>query len=184
MVRRLRSAYTLMEIVLVLGVLVIVAALSMPVIDTMQAGPRLTAATDMVRARLSEVQRRAIEERRAYRFAIKDNSSSFKIAPDTTQFWPDSTNQDDGSSSSTQTSWVLEDKLPSKVVFSSSGSNTVGGAEGSDWKTVVTFQADGTSIDDADVTMATQGTGPATLHLSGATGVVTTAALASILNQY
>jgi Tfp pilus assembly protein FimT len=195
MVRRTRPAYTLMEIVMVLAVLVILGALAIPVIDSMQAAPRITAATDMVRARWSEAQRRAVEERRAYRFAVKHNTGMFKIAPDTTQYWPDSANSEDGSA---QPGLVVERSLPDKVIFTTSGSTTSGSptsgspngmapstsSGGGDWHVVVTFQADGTSIDDVELSMRTEGTAPATLRLQGATGAVSTAALASDLNQH
>jgi Tfp pilus assembly protein FimT len=166
-----------MELALVVALLVIVAAVALPVINSMQAGPRLTAATDMVRANLSQARSKAIEDRRGYRFAVKAGTGDFRVAPDSSDFWPDSS----ASSSSIPTdpddpATVIDGTLPEKVTFDVSGSGSSQGG-GSGWTTVVTFQADGTASEDAQVCFRTQGASPATLRLRATTGLITEAAL-------
>jgi Tfp pilus assembly protein FimT len=160
-----------MEIVLVLALLVVMGALAIPAIDAMQAGPRLTAATDMVRARLSEARVHAIEQRLPYRFAVKSGTGTFRAAPDTTDFWDDATTgpagQGDGSG------WTFEGTLPDKVSFTAPD----GASSSGEWQTITTFQADGSANNDAEVTLHTQGASPATVRVRGTTGAVSTAVI-------
>jgi prepilin-type N-terminal cleavage/methylation domain-containing protein len=164
-----RPAYTLLEMVLVLALLVVLAAMAYPVIDSMQAGPRLTAATDLIRTKLNDCRTHAIEDRRPYRFAVRDGTGDFKIAPDTIDFW------DDGlggpSADLDDSAWVIESSLPERVAFS------VPNSSGSDWRTLVTFLADGTAKDDVEVTLQTRGAPATTIRLRATTGSVTTASL-------
>jgi Tfp pilus assembly protein FimT len=179
-VARRRPAYTLIEVILVLTLLVVIGALAIPAIDAMQAGPRLTAATDMVRARLSEARVHAIEERLPYRFAVKNGTGIFRAAPDTSDFWDDGTGgpagQGDGSG------WVFDGTLPDKVTFTAT--NDGPGDSGGEWQKVCTFQADGSAMQDAEVIFYTRGATPARLRLRAATGAVTTAALMLPLPQH
>jgi hypothetical protein len=157
---------------LVVCLLVVAGALALPTIKSMQAGPRMTAATDLVRARLTDARTRAVEERRAYRFAVKEGTGDFRIAPDSPEFW------DDGSGSGLpagpgDSPLVVEGSLPETIAFDPTGSNS--GSGGGDWTTMVTFQGDGTSGDDAQISLRPQDGAPATLRLQGGTGVITTA---------
>jgi len=165
-----RSAYTLLEMVLVLSLLVVLAAMAYPVIESMQAGPRLTAATDLIRTKLNDCRAHAIEDRRPYRFAVRDGTGDFKIAPDTTDFWDDGLGG--ASADPDDSAWVIESSLPEKVAFSApnSGSN-------SDWRPLVTFLADGTAKDDVEVTLQTRGAPATTIRLRATTGAVTTASM-------
>jgi Tfp pilus assembly protein FimT len=174
-VRKARLAFTLMETVLVMAILLILAALAFPCIDSLQAGPRLSAATDLVRARLNETRTHAIQDRMPYRFAVKDGTGAFKIAPDTSDYWSDGSTpaKDD-------TAWVFEGSLPERVVFAPSEEGSTSGS----WHTLVTFQADGTAADDVDMTFKTNGAPPTTLRLRGSTGSVTTVALAVVLDVH
>jgi prepilin-type N-terminal cleavage/methylation domain-containing protein len=168
---RNRSAYTLLEMVLVLTLMVVLAAMAYPVIESMQAGPRLTAATDLLKAKLNDCRTHAIEDRRPYRFAVRDGTGDFKIAPDTSDFW------DDGlggpSADPDDSSWVIESTLPDKVAFVIADT---GGGSG-EWRTLVTYLADGTAKDDVEVTLQTRGAPATTIRLQATTGAITTASL-------
>jgi prepilin-type N-terminal cleavage/methylation domain-containing protein len=174
-VRKSRRGYTLIELALVLALLVILAALALPVIESMQAGPRLTAAADTVRANLSQARSKAIEDRRSYRFAVKAGTGEFRVAPDSSDFWADGSAGGGAPADPDEAALVVDGTLPEKVSFDTAGSGGTGG--GSDWTTVVTFQADGTAAEDAQVSFHTQGASPATLRLRAATGLITEAAL-------
>jgi Tfp pilus assembly protein FimT len=175
-VRKPRLAFTLMETVLVMAILILIVALAFPAIDAIQAGPRLSAATDLVRARLNEARTHAIQDRMPYRFAVKDGTGLFKIAPDTSDYWSDGS-----SSAKDDTAWVFEGSLPERVVFKTADE---GGSDSDSWHTLVTFQPDGTAADDVEMTFQTNGAPPTTLRLRGSTGSVTTAALTFALNVH
>src|SRR5262245_17091932 len=84
---RRRGGYTLFELVLVLALLVVAAALAFPLIEPMMAENDITAARDMVRARWAEMRGRAMAEGRAYRFAVTENTGKFRVAPDDDAYW-------------------------------------------------------------------------------------------------
>jgi prepilin-type N-terminal cleavage/methylation domain-containing protein len=168
-VRSPRRGYTLIEIMLVLALLVVLAALALPVLDLFQAGPRLTAATDTVREFLTQARTRAIQDRRPYRFAVKDGSGDFRVAPDSSDFWPDSPSSSIPALAD-DAPFVVEGTLPPKVVFDVAGSGA--GSGGGDWTAVVTFQADGTASADGQVCFRTAGAAPVTLRLRAATGLI------------
>lgn len=171
--RSKRTGYTLVEMVLVLLLLVVLAALAYPVVDNMYASSRLSAASDTVRARWSDARTHATEERRPYRFAIKDNTGSFRIAPDTDEFWDDG---EEDLLANDQEAFVLEGSLPDRVYF---GSSDASGADGAaqEWRKLVTFQPDGSASDDVEVSFATSGASPVILRLRATTGTATTVAL-------
>lgn len=197
-VPRPRPAYTLMEVVLVMALMLTLGALAYPMVDSLYANSRLTAASDQIRARWSETRSRALEERRNYRFAVKDNTGKFRIAPDTQEFWPDGDPSADPGNPD-QKPLVLENTLPDRVLFgngnaqaggnSQAGSNPQGGGNtqpsggSAGWRTVVTFLSDGTAKEDVEVTFSTRGARSVTLKLRGATGTTTTAALAVRLSD-
>ncbi|TMQ33677.1 MAG: prepilin-type N-terminal cleavage/methylation domain-containing protein [Planctomycetota bacterium] len=87
MVRRSRQGYTLFEVVLVLALLVLLAAITYPSLDAMYGDSKVTAAGDMVRGAWAEAQARAMDEGRAYRFAVIPNQGNYRVAPDSADFW-------------------------------------------------------------------------------------------------
>ena len=66
----MRRAFTLMEVALVLALILVLAAITVPSLESMYGDVKLTAATDLIRARWADARTQAIEEGRAYRFAI------------------------------------------------------------------------------------------------------------------
>lgn len=167
-----RKGYTLLEMVLVVGLLVIIAGLAYPVVDNMYASSRLNAASDTVRARWSEARSRAMEERRGYRFAVKDNSGEFRIAPETTEFWDDADESNNGSNDD-QMALVVEGSLPDQVFFGGTGAAASSAAQ--EWRKLVVFMPDGSASEDVEVTFATQGSRAVTLKLRATTGCAVTA---------
>jgi prepilin-type N-terminal cleavage/methylation domain-containing protein len=170
-----RRAFTLLEIVLVMAVLLIAAALALPAIDAMMAGPKLAAARDMVRARWAETRGRAMEEGRAYRFAVTENTGKFRIAPDDDVYW--SGGAAEGVSPDDKP-YIVEGELPDDVLFTTSalafqGTTAAPGA-GPDWGLAVAiFLPTGAARDDAELYFGKAGERVLGLRLRGLTGAVT-----------
>jgi Tfp pilus assembly protein FimT len=164
---------------LVVAMLVILAAIAYPVVDNMYASSRLNAASDTIRARWSDARTRAMEERRAYRFSIKDNTGTFRLAPDSAEFWDDGEGTDEIGSD--QPALVLEGSLPDRVYFGAGDATAAAGSESAQqWRTLVTFLADGTASDDVEVNFATQGARTVTLKLRATTGCAMTVSLPAV----
>jgi len=182
-VRRSRQGYTLFEVILVLALIVLLAALTYPSVDAMSADSKVTAGGDMVRAAWADAQARAIDEGSAYRFFIIPNAGNFRVAPAT-----QSNLAGNQASDEMNHSWTMEGKLPKPIVFAtgegaSSGpvdsgiddsvDTGPGNAAGS-WVGVVTFLPDGTARDDAQVRIVGPGCRPLLLRVRGLTGAVVT----------
>lgn len=185
----LRPAYTLFELVLVLAVIVVLGAIAYPAFDTMYGGYRLTAAVDQVRAHWASAQAAAMDQGRAYRFAVLDGKGNFRIAPDSSDYWlgGDIAHPADAESGPPL---MLEDALPKGVRFSDPDdahamtndftNDTIapaGSIDPSHWSTVAIFLPDGTAHEDVEIAFQTKGARPLLLKLRGLTGIVTMKAM-------
>lgn len=181
----LRRGYTLLEVIIVLAILVILAGVTIPLIDSMYTDVKVEAAADLVRARWAEARSRAIEEGRPYRFAIRaPNMVEMKVAPDTSEFWSDSVNEPGDRDDSPVFS--LEEKLPKDVRFVWNGPSFTAGlpsdsadapmsdssSRADGWTRIVTFYPDGTCSEDVELTLASPGTRSVRLRLRALTGSV------------
>jgi hypothetical protein len=156
-----RSAYTLFEIVLVMSVLVVIGALSAPLLKPLFSSNQLQAASDLIRSRWTEMRTRAVADGRAYRFSIIPGTGKFRIAPE------------DDSMESTQVGvrpYVVEESLPGSIHFLGGGSDS---AASGGWSRLVTFLPSGTAHEDVQVTFGEPGSRSLALRLRGATGSVT-----------
>jgi prepilin-type N-terminal cleavage/methylation domain-containing protein len=173
-----RTGYTLMEVILVLAIMVLLAALSFPSVETMYGDVRLNAAADQIRARWADARTQAIEEGRPYRFAVQTDGR-FRIAPDTMEFWGGGSTGDNALPNETDTPPLdIEESLPKGVKFSDNGLNTAGDAgDAGGWITVVRFQPDGTASTDVEIVFESEGCRPLQLRLRGLTGAVTATTL-------
>jgi hypothetical protein len=171
-----------MEVVLVMAIILIFAAISYPAIDAMYAGARLEGASDAVRAAWADAQGHAVNEGRAYRFAIVPGKGNYRVAPDSAEFW----NGEGGSAQADpeNPAYILESSLPRGMVFPDENGNVPQGtvkdsAYADDavpvgqWVTWVTFLPDGTAQEDAEVFLQYPGTRPITLRLRALTGTTT-----------
>jgi len=184
-VRRSRSAYTLFELLLVMAILVVLAAVSYPSLDSMFATHKAAAAADQVRAAWAEARSHAVDEGRAYRFAIVPNKGNFRVAPDGGDFW--SGNGPPVADDPTNAPFILEETLPKGVIFTSlesaqsgsgppSGDTTAlpsGSIDPATWSSVATFLPDGSTLDNVDIVFQTRGARPLGVSLRALTGVVT-----------
>jgi prepilin-type N-terminal cleavage/methylation domain-containing protein len=115
-----RGGFTLLELLLVLAVLVIVAAISWPALESWFQGHHLQQGVDTVREHWIRARTLAMEEGRPYRFGCVFNSGVYRLAPDYYENWPEfeavaagpqesSLNQPEGT--------IIEDQLPEGVIF-------------------------------------------------------------------
>jgi prepilin-type N-terminal cleavage/methylation domain-containing protein len=163
-----RHGFTMLEVLLVMAVIIILAGMVYPSIETMYGNARLTAAADQIRARWADARTQAIEECRAYRFAIQADGR-FRIAPDSSRYWPNNpTAPDDPDDPDVQEIEIIE-TLPEGVKFAEG----LGGEDGDgEWQTVVRFLADGSASLDVEITFQAGVTKPLHLRLRGLTGAV------------
>jgi len=183
-VRSSRPAYTLMEVILVMVILVVISALAVPVVTGMFTGRTLDAAADTVKGELTKTRSKAIENRAPYRFAIKENTGMYRIAPDTDDYWSGGSVSSSGNADGDcQEPQVIEGSLPEKVCFGQSTGVGMNSGAGSDWKTVATFLADGTALEDVQVSISSQdGAAPILIQLKASTGSVSVASLPASSN--
>jgi prepilin-type N-terminal cleavage/methylation domain-containing protein len=77
-----RRGYTLFEVVLVMAIILIIAAMASPLVfESLYGSTKVSAAADMVRARWADCRHQAVEHGRPYRFAVVPNTGKFKIEP-------------------------------------------------------------------------------------------------------
>jgi prepilin-type N-terminal cleavage/methylation domain-containing protein len=172
-----RRGFTLLEVLLVLVVIVMLAAMAYPSIEAMYSDVRLNAAADQIRAAWADARGKAIEEGRPYRFAVQPDGQ-YRVAPDGADFWNGGDTPAAATSSDTPP-LVLEDSLPKGVTFADGGING-GNADPSagdsgPWQTIVRFLPDGTASQDVEIVFQAESGGrPLSLRLRGLTGSVTT----------
>jgi prepilin-type N-terminal cleavage/methylation domain-containing protein len=158
-----RAGFTLFELMLVMMLILIAAALSIPAIDAMMADGRVKAARDMVRARWADIRGRAMKEGRPYKFLVISNTGKFKIEPEDPNA-PSDTDEDP---------LVLEGELPETVLFHLDAGGAAPTA-GSDYQALAVYLADGTARDDVQIMFGTADVpGKIGLQLRALTGAVT-----------
>src|SRR5262249_52381367 len=86
-VRRRRPAYTLLELLLVVAVLTLLIALSVPSLDVMGSNLPPQATAHSVRAAWAPAGGGAIDGARPYRSGIIPDQGNSRAAPDSPDFW-------------------------------------------------------------------------------------------------
>jgi len=179
--RPTRTAFTLLEMVLVLALIVILAAIASPSLVSMRPHYRIQGAADSLKSAFANARALAMETGQPYRVAIVPNKGNYRVAPDSAEFWAGGPPPpaEDGTRLE-----VIDGSVPEGVVLLPDGSadvlpgedeQTVVAAEGlgpDQWKTVAVLLPDGTARDDARVTLRTRGTRPRTIFLRSLTGIV------------
>lgn len=179
--RARRRAFTLFEVVLVCAVLVIVAALAYPSLRSMYGYYKLQGAVDAVRAAWADARARAINEGRPYRFAIENQGSHFRVAPDRPEYWTGSSPASDPDGPGL----IMEKALPPGVRFTLNGSPQDASSLPEEpisttqekvdippdsWVPAVVFLPDGTAREDVRILFQIRGVRPTMLYLRGLTG--------------
>jgi prepilin-type N-terminal cleavage/methylation domain-containing protein len=170
-----RQAYTLLEVILVLALLVIITGITLPTILSSYASYRVRAGTDTIRAGFVDARMHAIEDARPYRFAFVPGKGNFRVAPDDPAYWSGSPPQDEKSPP-----FIREEALPNGIRFSlndnpvdtqSPSALPIGSVGPEQWTTYVVFEPDGTADNPpSPITLTLTGARPLVITLRGITG--------------
>jgi prepilin-type N-terminal cleavage/methylation domain-containing protein len=174
----MRRAFTLFELIVVLAILVTVAALSYPTIESMHAGYRVQAAADTIRSAWADARTRAMEEGRVYRFAVVFEKGNFRVAPDSTEFW----GSDVPAGDTANPPLLLASALPKGVRFRKPDAGLVDSdpetalpADAvalSQYAPLAVFLPDGTAREDVAILLEMGGARPVLVKLRAMTGGV------------
>ncbi len=162
-----REAFTLLELMLVMALLVIIGGLSFPLAKSMIMDARLSAAGDMVRARVADCRANAMEQGRPWRIGYLPGSQVIQLAPEDAADW------DSEEKEPIKKENVMRAVLPRDVVFVE---NTDPGADAAApagrWKIIGVYLADGSARDDATAYFGYPDTLPMRVRVRGLTGAV------------
>src|SRR5581483_8551961 len=148
-----RRGFTLVEVLLVVAVIVILGAMAYPSIEAMYGDVRLSAAADQIRGRWADARTQAIQEGRAYRFAVQQDGQ-YRIAPDAAEFWTGGGGTVAGGDADTDSDTpplVVEESLPKGIVFGDE-TNNADGTDSGPWTTIVRFLPTGAASADRTIT--------------------------------
>ena len=167
---RTRPAFTLMEIMVVVAILVIVTAISIPLVRTMLDDGHLAAAGDMIRGQVAETRSRALESGRPWRLAYIANTGFFQLAPEDASDW------DNTATDPVRKENLIRDQLPPDIVFAINRDDILGaqqaGTPGQSWQTIGIYTFDGGARDDSTTYFGKPGLMPMRVRLRGLTGTV------------
>jgi prepilin-type N-terminal cleavage/methylation domain-containing protein len=192
---RNRTAFTLLEIMLVLVLLLVAASLTLPMIGSMYQSAKVRAAADAVRAALLQARAHAMNEGRDYRFSVLPGGIAFRVAPDDDAFWTGS-GEESGQAQSQSPSgvtlppaFIYAENLPAGIRFDTgNGAPAVPAAptgpetpedppaskiEAGRFVTQVVFSPEGVADTDFQMVLQLPGAQPLVLTLRGMTGVST-----------
>ncbi len=187
-----RSGFTLLEVLLVLGVMAVFASMTLPSVLRMFGQQKLTESAEKVRAAAASTRVRAIESGLVYQFCCESNGSRFVVVP----FEPDHANsQVNGQTGAVSLSSRASGRLPKGIVFSSvivrsSGSlatansshkiasTTFDGLPNAsdlanvDWSIPILFNPEGSASADAEITVSDSKSQHIKLQVRAFTGAV------------
>src|SRR5262245_11888443 len=90
-----RTGFTLLEVLLVMAILVILVSVALPSLTAMYGEGRVRGAADEVRGVWAEARSRSIDNGVPFRFAVGLGGESYRIAPDTNEYWDGSSNNEE-----------------------------------------------------------------------------------------
>jgi hypothetical protein len=172
-----------MEMVLVCAVVVLLAVMAYPSIESLQGDLRLRQAADQIRSAFATGRVQAVNEGRPYRLGVIPNKGNYRLAPDSSDFWAGG--NPDMTGNGTDRPIVLEAALPKgvRIATADSPSSSFDATEDtampltqvdpSMYTSLVTFMPDGTCQQDVSIIFSSRGNKPIILKLRGITGGVT-----------
>jgi prepilin-type N-terminal cleavage/methylation domain-containing protein len=163
--RTRRPAFTLVELLAVIAILALLAAVLLPSIAAFRGDTRHRAAADAIRGELAAARARAMEEGRQYRVAISQDGKRLRRAPDSAEF-AQAAAADGPSGAAAAVEYEFE-HVTAEVVAEQDV--PVGAAEG--WVTIASVQPDGTCREDTVLVAITEpNNGSLHLRVRGLTG--------------
>lgn len=161
-----RTGLTLIELMAVMAVLLVMAAVTVPTFGTLKGNADQKAAADMVRGRIADARGMAMEYGQPYRLAISSDGTRIRIAPDVPEF-ADLPAADHPGGAVT----CLESRLDKATAGLIYDDEAGGPGEGGDWITVGTFLPDGTCREVGSVVAVHEGAyPPIRIQLRGVSG--------------
>ncbi len=183
--RSRRRAFTLIEVILVLAIIVIIVAIAYPSLEGAYCQARLTAGADGFKAALLHARAQAVEDGIPYRVAILPGKGNFRVAPDLPSHWNGNGGDSSSSNDSTNPPFILDEHMPRGTWFSETLAPSESRSDGDtfyepekapigQYKTVAVFLPDGTARDDDQPPpICGKGGTPLMVHVRSLTGEVT-----------
>lgn len=150
-----RRGYTLIELLAVMAVLVLIAAVVIPSVAAFRGDSRPRAAADAIRGELAVARARAKEEGRPYRVALSEDGKRLRRAPDEPDFGEVSASG--GASGSSPAVDYAFDTVTASVVPEPDSAPP---AAVNGWTTLATVLPDGTCREDSVLVSLKDGDGP------------------------
>lgn len=181
-----RRAFTLLEMMLVMAIIVVLATLVAPSFQAFYPGFQVSGAADNLKGAFERTRAHAIDTGIPYRFAVVRGGSHYRSAPDIKEYWETG---EMGESSASHP--VIQNVLPKGIHFdsqngmeSSKDETTSDPVDLSKFSTLVTFLPDGTAraetVDQSEgaargfveVRLWTSGTSPLYVTIRTLTGAI------------
>ena len=167
----MRSAYTIIELICVLAIIVIIGSIAIPTTQVQLANARVSAAADQVRARVSDARARALEQGRPWKLGFIPGSGMFQLAPEDSQEWTGA------SQNEVKKTDLIREKLPKDVIFGLQKEDVQGATGASSsaagkWETIAVYTWDGSAREDSTVYFGKGGWVPMRVTIRGLTGTV------------
>jgi prepilin-type N-terminal cleavage/methylation domain-containing protein len=167
--RHRRSAFTIVEMMVVIAVVLILGAILIPSLVGFWSNNRTKAGVDIATARLSDARGAAISRGQAYRVCASPDGRQIRVCPDESELAEQLPTDSDAPP------LVRTDTLPDGVVLTPILTGTADATASADgWVTLVTFLPDGTCREDAsEFQLAEPDVTPQVVRVRGLTGVWT-----------
>ena len=161
--RPTRRGYTLLELVVVMAILLLLAAVVLPSIGAFRGDTRSRAAADTIRGELATARGHAMESNVPYRVAINQAGTRIRRAPDGPEFATEAAFEyADGNAK------VVEYAFEYVIAEILAGPE---GAGDSEWRTIATLLPDGTALEENVVVgVREDDRTPMRIHIRGLTG--------------
>jgi type II secretory pathway pseudopilin PulG len=187
-VRAPRTGYTLFELILVLAIIILLAAIAYPSLDGMYADFKVQAAADQVRSQCVTARTQAINEGRPYCFSVMPDGNRSRVAP----LELNGGSANGNGERSGPDAQPLEVTLPKGVTFGAVENGpvaasqlanarpgggmpggTVSGTDSAGFTIAVVFLPNGEALEDKDIVISVKGAKPLVVRVRSLTGVVT-----------
>jgi prepilin-type N-terminal cleavage/methylation domain-containing protein len=160
-----RCGFTLFELIVVMALLLLLAAVILPSVGAFRGDTRQRAAADTIRGELATARARAMEENKPYRVAVSQDRTRLRRAPDGPDFA--TTSASDGASGSATAVDYAFNSVTAEVVPEQD--TTPQATDG--WVTLATFRPDGTCCENSTlVAIKEDDRGGLYLRIRGITG--------------